>query len=205
METHSTLIIKVLRETEARKVKQEPEDAFRIWSAICQICDNGQLKPLNGVESLRVEHYICPLCQSTYTTFEVEQMNKNHTVFTSQRVIKFRYWDVTNKEMITDVLELNNLGNLINIKEKTLSNPTWKCVWQQFTGFTDIDGVEIYEGDIVEYTNNYMKDVTINLVVKYRNGGFKLWWKTSDYYFDIDKGSVKVVGHIFDLETPKVK
>jgi len=204
METHSTLIFKVLRQTaEVRSnlVSLNPQEISR---AICQICECGELKPQNKVGGIRTAGYICPLCETTYTTFEVEEMNKNHAVLPSQRIIKFRAWDLDAKKIIYDAVQFNNISKEIYITDKSLFKSDANYVWQEYTGIKDITGVEIYEGDIVSYTNNYIKDVTINLVVKFRDGGFKLWWKTSDYYFDIDKGTVRVVGHIFDRETPKV-
>lgn len=60
--------------------------------------------------------------------------------------IKFRAWD--GKKMINDALELSRPG--VTGGGYTTA---WKrgVEWMQFTGFTDKNDCEIYQGDIVSY------------------------------------------------------
>ncbi len=61
------------------------------------------------------------------------------------REIKFRAWDTSKKEMITEHLswglELNSGFN----------NPASSWELMQYTGLKDNNGKEIYEGDIIKY------------------------------------------------------
>lgn len=63
------------------------------------------------------------------------------------REIKFRYWDGEKKEMVYKCPDHNN------------------CETLQYIGLEDIDGVQIYEGDIITCTTIYRG---INFLVQYR-------------------------------------
>lgn len=135
------------------------------------------------------------------------------------RPIKYRAWikegHPQNKNTMVEVLEIDFEEQEIFFKTKASENiiemggsdtGRWctkfdRVEMLQFTGLTDRNGVDIYEGDIMTSKDIEMKNYSITGVVEWRNGCF---WLIIDYrYFehweDITEGfENEVVGTKFE-------
>ena len=86
------------------------------------------------------------------------------------REIKFRVWDVENKEML-EVQELDFeptfYGGRIAIRPDQYNDYfyTEDMILMQYTGLKDKNGKEIYEGDIVKITNKNSKVIPIKPLI----------------------------------------
>ena len=122
------------------------------------------------------------------------------------RTIKFRGWAIYEKRwIIGDLVDTDpNDGPSIqyndeedgwmvdNVNEKSLG---------QFTGIIDVNGAEIFEGDIIEVTLKYDNNAvsTYKAVVDMKEGafGFKNKQGFAPFYGQTHE-NFKVVGNIFD-------
>jgi hypothetical protein len=103
------------------------------------------------------------------------------------RQLKFRAWDKLSKQFIYPdkgyqghyVLDLN--GRFQNLQNGSGGN---EYVVQQFTGFKDSNGVDVYEGDRIRYNFYYYDEV------KWENNSWALLMSLKDF---------EVVGNVFQL------
>ncbi len=124
------------------------------------------------------------------------------------REIKFRAWSSERKEM-AEVENINFKGNAVYLISKYLrlvANLD-ETELMQFTGLQDENGVDIYEGDIInlsyEYFDGHFRDNEIVGKVYFEGSSFRMSYKKYDEIREwrIDEPeilSIEVIGNIYE-------
>ena len=116
-----------------------------------------------------------------------------------KRKIKFRFWCPAGKAFVQDYNYNGAVDELFDEKDFDTLVP------QQFTGLIDKNGVEVYEGDLINFSCDYTFDLSDRDVIEYKNqevyysGEYVGFMFGEDGFTPLDKiimTSIEVVGHI---------
>lgn len=114
------------------------------------------------------------------------------------RKIKFRFWSPAGKAFIHDYRYNGLVDELFDEKDFDTLIP------QQFTGLIDKNGVEIYEGDLINFSVNYTVCLGDKDIIDYKNQEVYYDEETASFLFG-DEGvsmldriilnTIEVIGH----------
>ena len=116
------------------------------------------------------------------------------------REFKFRAWDRKPKKMYYS--ETEQFDDMLGFRFKHFEDLDNSPIYMEYTGMKDINGKDIYEGDIVEFKLYADGEKSRNIcVVTFENGEFyphpDVYWP-SDEYYGYEYSDFKVLGNIYE-------
>lgn len=114
------------------------------------------------------------------------------------RELKFRVWSVKNNCFVTNGC---SMSVLLSLQYEGAINS--KDIYQQYTGLTDKNKKEIYEGDILDFTARYKQTGPVEVIyygasfgcVVTDDGGLKEFWDLSHI---VQQHYPEIIGNIFE-------
>ena len=113
----------------------------------------------------------------------------------------FRVFDTLAKHYITGGLNLRHIVMYSDGKVENLANGSagHELIIQFGSGIFSSDGVEIFEGDILELSNQDGRGLKTYYAVEFKNGQFFMQWScgptTLHYAICVTSRNVKIVGN----------
>lgn len=119
-----------------------------------------------------------------------------------ERQLKFKCWDRENQKMTIPRTLLTWINDCAEYEWQLKSNQMDKFenfLWLQYTGLNDSEGIEIYEGDIL---NMIIINATITEgIVEFSNGCFVVKQSSGEYMSDdLSRHNLlaKITGNIYE-------
>ena len=109
------------------------------------------------------------------------------------RVIKFRAWDSARKKMFTNPEWVSfrvDFSGELKASNYHPNGDEQRLAVMQFTGLLDVNGVEIYEGDILECEEHFYYEISWH-------NKHCCWWVSDVGGLDELPPSAKVIGNIY--------
>ena len=106
------------------------------------------------------------------------------------RYIKFRVWNGI-EEVLSDVFELSDLITA-NLNNTFPSYDPSEYIIMQYTGLEDKNGVEIYEGDVVDWLGDKFK------IIIYCATAWCVTETSQQSLYEIDDTEIEIIGNIYE-------